>query len=239
MSLSYFLAGAVAFIASWALTGCRVGNHTEQPESPDKTSGYYETQPQSLTYCGTHGQTSCADASTNHIPDTVSQVMSNPVALILRDLDTGQAAFASAYGDGRSALPIYVDTATGNLSFIGNTTPSVVWRDKGCTESVYIEQGGVVTKATAAKMSGKLRIVGRIAVKIQLITTFDGDCAQTMQVMAACYADFTQCGGTDATDNRNLQAAVQETFQPYIDAGTMTGADIATTSSLAYQVSYE
>src|SRR4051812_22744816 len=65
----YALTGVIAVMASWALTGCRFGNHEEsQAQTTDGITGYYETQPQTMKYCASVPNESCQDVATNQIP---------------------------------------------------------------------------------------------------------------------------------------------------------------------------
>jgi hypothetical protein len=228
----------MALMVSWALGGCRFGNHVETPPDPDQISGYYATSPQSLTFCASHGTTSCAPAAPNLVPDTLADAMSNPVALILQDLESGSAYLASTAGTG-AALPVFA-SPDGVLSFLGSTGKETLWRDPACTTQLFIEEDGTWTKSANAGTSASGKpLSGRVQLRIQIIRTIDGTCGPTLQEIADCYANASLCGGADATENAELQAAVQYLFNDYIQSGTMASTDIPNVSALAYEVSYE
>ncbi|MEK6706644.1 MAG: hypothetical protein AABZ06_12740, partial [Bdellovibrionota bacterium] len=107
--------------------GCRMGNRVEQAvnENPDTTSGYYKSLPQTLKFCATHATTKCSNLGSNHIPEIISKVMSYPVALVVKELETGKAYLASVFESG-GALPVFV-TKDLSLSYLGSTPPETLW----------------------------------------------------------------------------------------------------------------
>lgn len=240
--LFYFGSAVVTIIVSWVfssgLTGCRLGNHVEQLSQTDKVSGYYETQPQTLKFCATHGSVDCKPATTNKIPGLLSQIFSNPVALILQNPSTGRAAFTRPKGDG-SALPVYLGS-DGRLSYLVSTSPQIIWKDRACTGQLFLAESGKILKDTGPYTSGtSLPLSGRIQLQVQVINSFDGNCGPTLTALYRCYLSASQCGGTSPGENQQQQQEVQDLFGPYIDAGAMAPADIPNTSYLAYEVFYQ
>ena len=236
----YFLSGALAVVLSWAMTGCRFGNKVERSETAvdDGFTGYYQTRPQSLRFCVTdETDTQCASAQTNLVPPTVSNVVSNPVALLLEEGGGGNALLFDPYGNG-SALPVFVDTATGALSYIGYTAEEILWEDAACTTTLYVEEEGQSVQDFLGDILG-LPVRGRISLNVSIFSTYDGDCTADLNVISDCYQDSKDCGGADDEENSMLQLVVQQVFSPYIDAGVLTPGTIPEILSLGYEVSYE
>src|SRR4051812_23073058 len=101
--IAVLLYGAVAIILSWFTSGCRVGNQVVEQPNPDQTSGYYVTQPQSLTFYVTTSKTEQKSAPVSQVPPLIGEIMTNPVALIVLNLDSGRSVLTP---DGKSGLPI-------------------------------------------------------------------------------------------------------------------------------------
>ena len=234
----YLVTGTVAIIISWLFTGCRFGNNIERPSNPDTISGYYQTQPQTLQFCATHTTTKCNEVITNQIPQLISQVMSNPVALVMQDLSTGDAVLVAPKGDG-SALPVIV-TPKNTLELNRSTRSSVLWDDRDCTFKIYVIEAGALTKeSTPITVGGGLPLSGRVQLDVQILTAFDAKCKASLDKMASCYQDKDTCGGSTDADNKSLQGSVQDLFNPYIEAKVMQVSDIPYISATGYEVLYK
>jgi hypothetical protein len=243
------LAGlAVVGIVSLASGGCRIGNYSSTSGStqPDGVTGYYDANPQSLTFCAaTSAATTCKDAVTSKIPTEISGEITNPLALILEDASTGEAAMTAATGSGQAALPIYVDTTDDTtLSFSYAYSPQTLWSSAGCTTRQYLDEQGSIVRGQGHLVAGTKSgmTVGSLTLDVQVIRSFDstdGSCAADQQVMSDCYQNVSQCGGADASDNQARQDYVRELFETYIQAGAMTATDIATVTQVAYGVHYQ
>jgi len=237
-------AGLGALIGAAALlAGClRLGNNVVQSENPDKVTGYYESQAQTLELCSQNSpttQTMCSKVATNLVPSMIGSVMTNPLALIVKDLSTGKAYFVGL-NDSQPALPVYVDTKDLSLSFIGSTGSEVLWTDETCTTKLYIEEQGTVVQGKGPFTSGsKLSLSGRVNLEVDVIRVFEGTCSDSLTKMAKCYEQLKNCGGATDAENTANQAWVQSLFDAYIQAGTMTLGDIPTVTRTAYHVSYQ
>src|SRR3954471_21243119 len=93
--ISFFLYGAVAIVLSWATTGCRFGNYTETQTNPDQLSGYYVSEPKALTFFATTTSPQQKTAPVSQIPAEIGRYLTNPLVLIMLDLNSGKAALTS------------------------------------------------------------------------------------------------------------------------------------------------
>ncbi len=236
--VSYFWSGAIAIILSFAISGaltsCYFGNRevNQTSSNPDTISGLYNTQPQTLQFCATvNGTTNCKSASpTSQVPAEVSQEMTNPVAVLMQDLSTGLAVFSDPTNTG--SLPTLPVTVNSNQSLAYNeqTSPAQVWNDPSCTSTESLQENGSLSGGPGS---------GRVAVTIQIVTTFDGTCGPTLQSIYNCYQDSTQCGGTSTSTNQQTQSQWQTMFNPYIQTAAMTATDIPNVANIAYEVTYQ
>ena len=232
------LIGAAALLA-----GCpRLGNNVVHNENPDKISGYYESQAQSLELCSQNSPTAktlCSQVAANLVPAMIGSVITNPLALIVKDLASGKAYFVGLGGD-QPALPVYVDPTDLTLSFLGSTGSEMLWTDEACTTKLYIEEHGLVSRGKGPFTSGsKLSLSGRVQLEVDVIRAFEGSCTDSLAAMAKCYDQAKYCGGSTDSENAANQAWVQSLFDANIRAGTMTVSDIPTVTRTAYHVSYQ
>ncbi len=242
MNRKYVELGALVGAAA-LLTGClRLGNNVVQNENPDKITGYYESQAQSLELCSQNSPTAktlCSPVATNLVPAMIGSVLTNPLALIVKDLSIGKAYFVGL-NESQPALPVYVDPKSLDLSFIGSTGSEILWADEACTTKLYIEEEGAVIRGKGPFTSGsKLSLSGRVQLEVDVIRVFEGSCSDSLTQMAKCYEHAKYCGGATDAENSANQAWVQSLFDAYIQAGTMTLADIPTVTRTAYHVSYQ
>ncbi|HUP57219.1 MAG TPA: hypothetical protein VM598_07180 [Bdellovibrionota bacterium] len=229
--LSYLFTGVMTLFASWAMSGCRFGNQTvEAPQVQDLVSGIYETQPQSLVYCA--NDNNCANTPTNLIPAEFTEILTNPVVLRVTDPAAGRAILFSPFG-GEYGIPIFVNPDQ-TLSVLRTSGRTTVWNDPACTRQDQELIEGRYTKTSGPWTSNTPELTkdGRIEMTITYVTSFDGDCAASIQAVAACYADSAQCGTHDAESVRALYA-------PFVNSGAITAAEISTTTTLAYEISYQ
>jgi hypothetical protein len=225
-------------------SGCRVGNNTVTTDNnPDKISGYYDTVPQSLMFCATPaGNTSCKNVATNLVPSMISAEMTQPTALIVQDLDTGDAVFTAPRG-GKTALPIWVQPDK-TLYYANSSSEDILWKDPACTSKLYLEEDGAIMAGPANPVAGSTRATsGRVQLRVRVTEIFQeihpGACGSTLTLMSNCYQDVTQCGGADSGSNQQLQTQVQTMFNSYIQAGAISASDIPNLSNISYEVQYQ
>ena len=248
--ISLFLCGGIAVVLSWATSGCFFGNYQSPQPNPDQTSGYYVTLPQSLTFFATTQsgtQTKSADLSL--IPSDVGQYLTNPVMVIMQSLSTGSAALtspalAAANSGNIPYLPINIATPAANdspLSYSQTSAPGTFWTDPNCQSTFDLVESGTLTQTTAVMppAGNTLPLKGELQLTLRLVTQLTGNCGPTLQTIADCYQDATQCGGTTSDQNQQIQTQVQTLFGPYIESEALALADLPTLSEYAFEVSYQ
>lgn len=206
--------------------------------NPDQTSGYYATTPARPSFCATHSTSQCADVATDQIPATFQSVVSNPVGVAMKDLTSGLAYLVNSDGSG-NALKIDVDMPTGKLSLIGSSGANTFWLDASCTIEMFLQESGALTRyGTSTVSTTGLTVIGGMQLKVQMIQEIKGDCAHSFSQVHDCYLDPLQCGGSDNTENLNLQTSVKGLLDPYINAGVMSLSDLPNLKTLAYELNY-
>jgi hypothetical protein len=228
-----------------SLSGCYLGNYrilgtssqSANSSSSDGVSGFYVTEPQSLKFYATFTNTIERAASTSLIPNLLSQRITNPVALLLQDANTGAAILAAPTGT--DGFPVTVDRDM-NLTYNSSTSPQTLWLDPNCKRYLQVGESGKVTKdPSITNPSGNThRLSGSLQLTVQVIYQFQGDCAPSLQSIYQCYMDSSQCGGTNVTANLDLQALVVRMFAPWIESQTIQISDIPHLSNYAYEVEY-
>lgn len=242
-----FRSGTLA-LSLFLLSGCRLGNlflpgnsnsnSYSSGRSSDGVSGYYVAEPQTLKFYATQTNTIEKDASLDQIPALIGQYISNPVALILQDPSTGQAAFTTPQGS--QGFPTNVDSNL-KINFLGTTQPKLFWMDPACKKHLEVSESGQVIRSNqvVAPFGNKLPLAGKIELTIQVIYQFEGDCTASFSAIHLCYLDSNQCGGSDSKTNSQLQAIAVKTFAPWIDSQTIQVSDIPYLTQLSYEVSYQ
>lgn len=242
-----FTLGAMVVVITVAAGGCRIGNYSSKSNSgssdADPVTGYYDATPQSLQFCAAATTTQCMPASTTQIPSFIGDNITNPLALILNDSTSGEALMTAAVG-GETAIPIWVGTDNTELYYANNTSPQIVWLDSKCTTQLYLEEEGSIVRGAGHYVQGTKngRTVGSLTLMVQVIRTFDGAggaCAPELQAMSTCYQNINQCGGATSAENQARQDHVRDLFETYIQAGTMTAADIPNVTAVAYEIHYQ
>ncbi len=221
--LSYALSGALAIMASWVLSGCYFGNRTvNQPVQGDGVTGTYATLPQTLQYCASVASSSnekCVYVSTSQIPADYTSIFTNPVALELANASTGDA-WILPYPTPPNSNGIEV-TVGSNQTFSSPpaSATNTLWDDPACSRE---DNEGVEGSFGS----------GRVEFTLTYTIEFTGNCAASLQAMANCYNDATQCGTHSQSDAQSL-------FEPFIDATAMSASDIPNLTGLAYEMVYQ
>jgi hypothetical protein len=238
--LAHFLRFTIFAVFSCGIFGCRIGNQIiqNQTQKEDQLSGFYLTQPHSLTFYVTTLNTRHQNAPISMIPSVISQHITNPVGLIMKDLITGEAEITSA--DGTNAFPIFVNQDR-SLSFQGVTSKNTFWMEPDCKSFIEFSEFGSLGEdnSVADATNSEFPISGQMNLTIQMVTRFEGDCRPTFQTLSLCYQDENQCGGLNSSENHELQAIVLDMFNPYIQSNVITPSEIADITNYAYEVSYE
>ena len=243
---SYLFSGALALVASVVLGGCKFGNYGGDDRKPqgDPLTGYYGTAAQTLTFCAAPSATNCVASAVNRVPAEIEQVMSDPVGFLLENEATGQAKLVDSRGSG-SVVPVFLDADKKRFSFLGSSAeiPIFSWTLEevgGCTRQLYLQAEGALSSVDAGKpVTQAVSLKGRLGVKLELTYLFAGGCADDLAAARACYLSSADCGGADPVENASRQREVQELFNPYIQSGALTVAEIGTAEAVAYTVEYE
>lgn len=244
-SRKIYTQSTLAFASLWSLftlTACRIGDQTQLVNPPISYS-YYETAPQTLTFCAIpapDAPVACQAASVDIIPALISDVMTDPVAL--RTDHSRNEFHLIGMNTDHYALPTTLQPDL-SLTFTSTTPDIPLWDDEGCTTHLELTQkdGRVLPSATSTVTTPSQQSVavsGRIQLTFQINRFFDGNCQDSLQKMSICYTDPYRCGGSDAYDNLERQYRVQSYFQNYIQADVMTATDIQTVTAIGYSVSY-
>lgn len=244
--------GTAAVVLSWVMTGCvdlgKFGNQLEPgtpPPNPDQISGYYRTEPRYLSFCAAQtdgGALECAPATLENIPEFLASLMSNPVGILLDDLE-GNARIFNPHLDPAPVLPTMVDLSTGELSFSGAATAEPFWKnDETCTRQLFVAEQGQITRydEPVTESWTEKKLYGELAITFSVLDEFAGSgCNSVLQEVAACYEDANGCGGADATENQDLHAYARAIFGDWVNSGALTVGEIPRAEILLYEVSYQ
>ncbi|MGZ3698156.1 MAG: hypothetical protein ACXWP5_08475, partial [Bdellovibrionota bacterium] len=212
---------ALPAIALLALTSClRFGNgETDQPVT-DTVTGYYETSPQTLSFCASiYGvKETCVDVSAyTSVPTEISGIFSNPVGMFLDNPDTGATYFFNPTSK-FSLGPVEVDPDK-SITLSSGLDYATLWNDKACTMKRDISIDGAYTNSGPFTSGSTLRLSGRVSLAITVTTVFDGNCTASLQAIAACY----QSGGSSCLGSVNpalgTQSDVIGMFGPFFQNG--------------------
>lgn len=252
--ISYFYAGAMALVLSWAmlsLTGCRLRNAVEYKQETEgfELLGRYAAEADSVQFCAKHsGAQSCATLDSGNSTDVPAQVpvlaqslMSDPVYLWKSRSDPQWGAIQSS--ENGSNLPVALLEQGGLYLWVENrhyklagpffpTEPTAT----SCKLILSAEGSGVRGPARNG-LEGSLDfdLVFRIVFQNESGTT---GCRDFLQDMVDCALDQTTCGGAKPTDNAALQFQALDRFEPYIEAGILTWAQVPNLTELAYTIGY-
>lgn len=254
MKLNSVLVMAVSCLFAAFFAGCiRIGNQVVQAPNPDDgVSGFYYTQPQSLTFyaqlstetspriCTTApgtGVQQCANTTSNNVPALLSQVMTNPVGLFVEDTTNQIAAVLATDGSGNN-MGVTFNPSNNTIAYLGELYPTTFWNnDSACQRQVNWSGPGSYSRFSTTQVDGNMRIFGRLTSEITITYTYSG-CGTDLPNMATCYATGN-CGTGSAAGDANLQTTAINEFGSYVNSGIIAPTDIANISYLSYQVSYQ
>lgn len=242
--ISYLYYGGIAIFLSWVTTGCRFGSQVQQSPNPDHFSGYYMIGAESLTFfvttrSGTTYNTTQKSAPVSLIPTEVSQVLTNPVALLLSDPNSGSANWISPLST-QSTLPVTVNQDS-TLSFLGSTSDAPFIQNTDCLSHLEVsETGNLVKTSNLPSLPGNsLPLSGKVQLDIQVITQFQGNCDALFQFIGNCLQEVTACGAQSPTDNTTIQNYLYGFLAPWLQSQAIATSDIPNLVNLAYEVKYE
>lgn len=238
--VSYVVTALVALTFSALSSGCRFGNRVENKAPVRTTNGYYELVPTAQRICAAiGGADQCVNQTgTFEIPDGWSLALTNPAIFVMQDQSkiTGAAVIASTI-DTKYGLNVEV-ISQGNFKFGPKTSVEQLWVDEACTIVRAVQATGTHQMLAAQKRVGDFLINGKLTLGLEMASYLEGDCSATLVDLNACYTDETKCKGDTTEQNKNTQAAVQDFFKLYIDAGVMTVNDIPAFQGFYYKTEY-
>ncbi|MFZ9595487.1 MAG: hypothetical protein ACO3A2_05355 [Bdellovibrionia bacterium] len=241
--VTFFLSASIAVFLSWATSGCRMGNFQQtrsRSSGSDSISGYYATSPDTLKfYVATTTGLIEKSAPLTLLPSEMTQVVTNPVALILTQASTGAARLINPTG--QSYLPIFVNSDQ-TLSYAGNSEPAPFFLDPACKSSLEIVEWGKVNPnrdASLAPSSPTLALLGTLELTVQVMKTLSGECEATLLQLSACAQSAQNCGGTTEAQNQELHTWAEELFEPWILSGALSLADLPQMHAFAYEVTFK
>lgn len=235
---SYVLTGMLALVASWVMTGCRLGNNVESDDPATDASttdnGYYDLKPQKVTLCVNTGTDHCVEVSPSVDPESWSQVLTDPIIFVKEN--ESEAVLVSSVD---TRYGIYIAPRPNN-SFVYDATGDLIqlWNDPACLEGLKNVGAGSYSVYDSPKKKGSFNIKGKVSFYFDALRHLEGNCTQTLNDMHACYDDHSQCGEANNGDNLAMQQAVRNYFALYIDNGVMTKDDIPSIRSFLYSIDY-
>ncbi len=239
---SLLMTGLTAISISSMTTGCRIGNYVEQADNPDPYSGYYLTEPQKFTYIVTTDATLQKSEDLALIPETISQFITNPVALLVQDLSTGKGALTSPAFLSQNQIPSLPTRVRSDYSIFyqGTSSPVTFWNDPNCITVLKLKEVGAITPQSGLiPPAGTTQSVsGRMNLTIQVLNLLSGDCTKTLQDIARCYEDETNCGEATDTQNKKIHLAIKNIFDPYIDSEALQVSDFPKLTHYGYEATY-
>lgn len=229
--------GCVALIASWLLTGCRLGNRLEYAE-PKTLTGYYQMAIEGVTFCSTSVgvNTECRTAPTNQVPSIAAGVFSNPVGLQMINENTGEGMLIGVVERVAADIAVHVGTNGFEIGFTV-TDPLIPYTSQGCTVNMDWDGDGVAVKTEHHQM-GSYDTRGRVELDLKVTTTFAGNCQALLTALRNCYQSEAQCGGTTAAQNTALYNRTHLALEPYLLNNALTLNQIPTIESLSFRLSY-
>lgn len=234
-------------VLTLSLSGCILGNQsipatTSVSNEPiDKISGFYITEPKSLSYSAElslGNSPRIATAAPTNMPSEVSNTMTNPVLLVISNMKTGLADIGTF--DGKFPISLLVQSDL-SLAATWNTHAHTYWRDPLCKNYATYSVGGQLSQTTTRKapLNFIKTISGEMQIQFRVLSRFRGNCTTTFQALSACYQDAAQCGGATGADNIQLQTHVLSVFQPWIQAGVFTASEISSLTQFGFEATYQ
>jgi hypothetical protein len=219
--------------------GCRIGNRVVKAADPTAMSGYYKSEPQTMTVCAfISGQSpQCAATDLSLIPSSITSVMTNPVYvaantatakayLVPNSLDTSAVFEMNLQSSGEMAATPYVDD------------PAPLWNDPACLSQIQVQKEGQIV-ASAPQSVGSFQVDGTVQFSLGVLTALGTQCATDLQLMRDCYQDLTQCPGGTNSEKQAQQDAVHGFLDPYLSRGVLTLTDLPNLQGVGWEVSYQ
>lgn len=245
--LSYFWAGGIAIILSWALSGCRFGNHEVDP--PSTGPFYYETAVNSIELCANFadGTQKCMnETNPSFLPNIGLQQGSTP-STGLPDLGqlpdpleaTIDPVTANQYDitDPMSGTPYFALSydSQNNIGLSGSLNPGIpIFLDTStgdslCNLNLDLEMSGSLTTSGPFTTNTGLPLNGRMLLQIALTMTPQGSGCQTA---VSCLTTPGVCDG-------NAESIVANYYSNFNNSSILGTESLANVASMSYLVNYQ
>jgi hypothetical protein len=248
--LSYFWCGGIAIILSWALSGCRFGNHEVDP--PSTGPFFYETSLSTIKLCATisGGAPQCVtETNPNFLPNISLTQGANPETGLpsLGQLPDPvelaiSTASATTYGiyDPLTGNPFYPVTydSQNNISFPEGQASIPIFIDTTtddalCSLTLDLQMNGELTTTGPFTTNIGVPLSGRMPLVIDAVftpVTQGNGCQQA----ATCLTTPSACNG-------NAPSIIASYYQNFLNAsGTgVTNGNLANVTSLSYEITYQ
>jgi len=246
--LSYFWCGGIAIILSWALSGCRFGNHEVDP--PSTGPFFYETSLTTIKLCATisGGASQCAtETNPNFLPNISLTQGANPETGLpnlgqLPDpvelaIDPSTANQYDLFDPATNSPYFFLDYDNqGNVNFPEGQASIPVFIDTTtgdalCSLNLDLQASGELTTAGPFTTNLGLPLTGRMPLIVDAVFTpiSQGNGCQTA---ASCYSTPSACDG-------NAPSIVASYYQNFVNAGLINAGNMGNVTSLSYEITYQ
>jgi hypothetical protein len=260
--VSLCIAASLMTIGTFGTTGCFLRNLVVYPPAADSVSGFYATQPQSVSYTEVqNGTAATQNGSVNAVPSYAASLFVNPLTVQLASAGAS-TGYIFPYLNQNLAQPIDFNAANKAVTITNTAVTSVIdaWgSSSACQLATVLNVNGTLTSlgstspytninGTPVTLLG--RFSGTVTVALWIIDSTGAStaaCTAALANISSCYSNVNNCGATGGalTDNQTILSGYQSLFGTWVDdAHVITAADIGDLTpdlqhSLSYQVQYE
>lgn len=225
-------------ILSVFLVGCEFGNKTKTTlNGYDTISGYYTSLPQTVSFrakIGTEAERT-KNGLISEMPDFLKKVMNNPTLLYFDD-PVGGVGSLRARLDTATGIPTYIQDKAGTFGASSSAASELA----GCRLSQNTVNSGSFAQLASTIVISDVNVRGTISLNYSLGYTLSGDdidCDPMRARFRSCYIDGIDCSA-DA-NSIFYRPFVLETFDPYVNVGLITPAEIGAFRTLGFSASYQ
>jgi hypothetical protein len=237
---------SIACVLALSAGGCRFGNHVEQQQDPDQVSGYYETKLEELELATSVNPTMVAQPLQPIVPVVGPVFGRGIVRLVMVELDTGLAAAVwEGYQNGDPLQQLFVDQDSGLIGIEGEYPPETALVESVCKYRQTVRIMGNYSRTGPFEVPTSQSVRGRLAFEALVRDTFEPAagaastaCDATMALLEACYADESDCGSTDPTENHQRHEKAVGYFGTFVNAGLLAPSQISQAIQLTYRAAY-
>lgn len=219
------------------LIGCEFGNKSRTVLTGyDTISGYYTSLPQTVSFrakIGTEAQRTKA-GTIGDMPAFLKKVMANPTLLYFDDPIGGIGSLRSRL-DTMTGIPTYIQDKLGSFAASSAAASEL----SGCRLSQETINSGTFSQLASTLVISDVKVRGTISLDYTLTYTITGDdidCDPMRARLRTCYIDGTDCSSD--RDSIFYRPFVLETFDPYVNVGLITAAEIGSFRTLGYSGTY-